>query len=60
VKGLVGLRFHQVPKGMHLQLERWLDARIEEDFPGTKDRLASTSAPASERTGFQPPPDREN
>ena len=60
VKGLVGLRFHQVPKAVQQQLERWLDARIEEEFPGTKDRLASTAAPASERSGFQPPPDREN
>ena len=60
VKGLVGLRFYQVPKGIQQQLERWLDARIEEEFPGTKDRLASTAAPAPERNGFQPPPDREN
>src|SRR5256885_15162951 len=31
LKGLAGLRFHQVAKETQQQLERWLDARIEEE-----------------------------
>jgi CheY-like chemotaxis protein len=42
-KGLAGLRFHQVPASSQAQLEEWLDERMEEEFPGTKDRLASES-----------------
>lgn len=42
-KGLAGLRFHQVPASSQAQLEEWLDDRMEEEFPGTKDRLASES-----------------
>lgn len=40
-KGLAGLRFHQVPQDSQAQLEQWLDDRMEEEFPGSKDRLAS-------------------
>jgi CheY-like chemotaxis protein len=42
-KGLAGLRFHHVPEAAQAQLEEWLDDRMEEEFPGTKDRLASES-----------------
>ena len=42
-KGLAGLRFHHVPATSQAQLEEWLDDRMEEEFPGTKDRLASES-----------------
>lgn len=42
-KGLAGLRFHQVPASSQAKLEEWLDDRMEEEFPGSKDRLASES-----------------
>jgi CheY-like chemotaxis protein len=42
-KGLAGLRFHHVPASSQALLEQWLDDRMEEEFPGTKDRLASES-----------------
>ena len=60
LKGLAGLRFHQVPKDVQKQLERWLDARIEEEFPGTKDRISAAGERASDGSGFQPPPQRSN
>jgi len=41
VKGLAGFRFHNVPKSSQELLERWLDERIEEEFPGTKERMAA-------------------
>jgi DNA-binding response OmpR family regulator len=41
VKGLAGLRFQHVPKSSQTELEHWLDARMEEEFPGSKDLLAS-------------------
>ena len=43
-KGLAGFRFHNVPKHSREQLEQWLDDRIEEEFPGTKDRMAAADA----------------
>lgn len=57
MKGLAGLRFQNVPHETQQQLDRWLDARIEEDFPGTNERLtgAKTAEPGK---GFQPPPHR--
>ncbi|MFL6443171.1 MAG: PilZ domain-containing protein [Candidatus Sulfotelmatobacter sp.] len=58
LKGLAGLRFHQVAKETQQQLERWLDARIEEEFPGTKDRISGVGERASDGSGFQPPPQR--
>jgi DNA-binding response OmpR family regulator len=42
-KGLAGLRFKDVPATAQAQLEEWLDDRMEEEFPGSKDRLASES-----------------
>ena len=44
MKGLAGLRFHAVPKAAQAQLEEWLDDRMEEEFPGTKDRLAESGS----------------
>jgi len=58
LKGLAGLRFHQIAKESQQQLERWLDARIEEEFPGTKDRILAVGERASEGSGFHPPPQR--
>lgn len=47
VKGLAGFRFHHVPKSSQGELEHWLDQRIEEEFPGTKDRIAAAEADSS-------------
>jgi CheY-like chemotaxis protein len=44
VKGRAGLRFQNVPKSLQEQLERWLDERLEEEMPGTKDRIAPTDS----------------
>ncbi|HEX3822327.1 MAG TPA: PilZ domain-containing protein [Candidatus Sulfotelmatobacter sp.] len=41
VKGLAGFRFHGVPKSSQMELEQWLDERMEQDFPGSKERLAA-------------------
>jgi len=41
-KGLAGFRFHDMPKGIKAELEKWLDDRMEQEFPGAKDRMAST------------------
>ncbi len=40
MKGLAGFRFQDMPKAIQTQLEEWLNERMEEDFPGSKDRLA--------------------
>src|SRR5581483_4604154 len=55
-KGLAGFRFHEVPKEIQNRLEHWLDARIEEEFPGTRDRMAASENLAPRGNGFQPPP----
>jgi c-di-GMP-binding flagellar brake protein YcgR len=43
-KGLAGFRFRNVPKNSQEALERWLDRRMDQEFPGAKDRLATTEA----------------
>ena len=43
-KGLAGLRFHNMPQTAQAQLEEWLDDRMEEEFPGSKDRLAESGS----------------
>jgi CheY-like chemotaxis protein len=43
VKGLAGFRFQNVPKSSQEQLELWLDDRMEQEFPGAKERLTSES-----------------
>jgi len=43
-KGLAGLRFHNMPHTAQAQLEEWLDDRMEEEFPGSKDRLAESGS----------------
>ena len=40
MKGLAGFRFHNVPASSQAQLEKWLDDRMEQEFPGAKERLA--------------------
>src|SRR4051794_12480570 len=44
MKGLAGLRFHNVPKTSQQQLERWLDEQMEQEFPGAKDRIAAADS----------------
>jgi DNA-binding response OmpR family regulator len=48
VKGLAGLRFHHLPKSSQGLLEHWLDARIEEEFPGTKERITASHSGMSD------------
>ena len=43
-KGLAGFRFLNVPKSTKAALEKWLDDRMEAEFPGTKDRLTATGS----------------
>lgn len=40
-KGRAGLRFQNVPERSQQQLEAWLDDRLEQELPGSKDRLSS-------------------
>lgn len=58
-KGIAGLRFRELTPEIKQQLESWLDARIEEEYPGTKQRMTTAEA-HSQRSGFQRPPDRES
>jgi CheY-like chemotaxis protein len=44
VKGRAGFRFHNVVKTSQEQLEKWLDDRLEEEMPGTKDRIAEAGS----------------
>ncbi len=44
MKGRAGFRFHNVPKSSQEQLEKWLDERMEEEFPGAKERLAAAES----------------
>jgi hypothetical protein len=47
MKGLVGFRFHHIPKSSQQELEHWLDQRMEEEFPGTKELIADPDADSS-------------
>lgn len=47
VKGRAGFRFHNVPKSSQEQLEQWLDKQMEQEFPGTKERLAAGESETS-------------
>jgi Response regulators consisting of a CheY-like receiver domain and a winged-helix DNA-binding domain len=44
MQGVAGLRFHSMPKAAQAQLEEWLDAHMEAEFPGSKDRLAESGS----------------
>jgi CheY-like chemotaxis protein len=44
MKGRVGLRFQNIPTSSQQQLERWLDDRMEKEFPGAKERIAAAAA----------------
>jgi DNA-binding response OmpR family regulator len=47
MKGRCGLRFHDVEKSTQQQLELWLNDRLEEEFPGSKDRIAASGTQTS-------------
>jgi DNA-binding response OmpR family regulator len=42
LKGHAGLRFQNVPETSQNVLERWLDERMEKEFPGAKERIAAS------------------
>jgi CheY-like chemotaxis protein len=44
VKGHSGFRFHNVLKSSQEMLEKWLDERMEKEFPGAKQRLAAAES----------------
>jgi c-di-GMP-binding flagellar brake protein YcgR len=44
MKGQAGLRFHNVPQSSQEKLEKWLDDRMEQEFPGTKERLTAAES----------------
>ncbi len=44
VKGLAGFRFHDLASASKAALEQWLDQQIEQEFPGTKERVAAAEA----------------
>jgi CheY-like chemotaxis protein len=44
LKGRAGLRFHNVSAEYQDLLERWLDERLEEELPGSKDRVAAADS----------------
>jgi len=41
LKGRAGFRFHGVAESTQNLLEKWLDSRMEKEFPGAKDRIAT-------------------
>jgi CheY-like chemotaxis protein len=45
MKGHCGVRFHDVEKSTQGQLEQWLNDRLEEEFPGAKERIAAGTQP---------------
>jgi CheY-like chemotaxis protein len=42
-KGLAGFRFRNLPQTSQAKLEEWLDHHMEQEFPGSKERLAAES-----------------
>ena len=44
IKGRAGFRFQHVPPSSQQQLEKWLDDHMEQEFPGAKERIASTGS----------------
>jgi DNA-binding response OmpR family regulator len=48
IKGRAGLRFHNVPQSSQAMLERWLDERMEKEFPGAKERIAAAESESTQ------------
>ena len=47
MKGCLGLRFKSIPQSSQNELEKWLDQRMEEEFPGAMDRIADAKSGAA-------------
>jgi DNA-binding response OmpR family regulator len=43
-KGIAGFRFQNVPHSTKAELEQWLDERMEAEFPGSKELLATAGS----------------
>lgn len=41
LKGFAGLRFQHMPKSSQTELEHWLDAHMESEFPGSQKRISA-------------------
>ena len=41
LKGFAGLRFQHMPKSSQIELEHWLDAHMEREFPGSQKRISA-------------------
>jgi DNA-binding response OmpR family regulator len=48
LKGYVGLRFHNVPASSQELLEGWLNNQMEQQIPGSKDKLAGPTPRATQ------------
>lgn len=44
VKGLAGFRFQKISQSSQEELDGWLDAQLEQEFPGIKERLAAAES----------------
>jgi len=44
MKGHAGFRFQNVPTSSQDHIERWLDERMEQQFPGAKERIAAADS----------------
>ncbi len=44
VKGRAGLRFNSLSSSAQKDLETWLDERLEDELPGTRERLAASDS----------------
>jgi len=44
VKGLAGFRFQNLAQSSQEELDQWLDEQMEQEFPGTKERLAAAES----------------
>jgi CheY-like chemotaxis protein len=48
MKGLAGFRFHHLSEASQEELDCWLDERMEQEFPGSKERLATAESEGSQ------------
>ena len=44
MKGLAGFRFQKISQSTQAALDEWLDAQLEQEFPGIKERLATAES----------------
>jgi len=48
MKGLAGVRFRNLSEAFQEELDCWLDERMEQEFPGSKERLATAESEGSQ------------